>query len=347
LLSVEPAPETAAHRALAVWLLACAALVFAIIVVGGVTRLTRSGLSIVEWKPIAGTLPPLSSADWEDAFAKYRATPEYRQVNHGMTLDGFKGIFWWEWAHRLLGRLIGIAYLLPLLWFLVRRQVPSGYAGALAVVFALGGLQGALGWFMVKSGLVDNPQVSHFRLTAHLGLAVIILAAMLWTALSLVHPAGARMSEGRRRARGWAAAVVALVFLMVLTGGLVAGFRAGFAYNTWPLMNGALVPPELLHLEPAWRNLFWNMATVQFDHRLLAYLVLAASGALWWRLRRDPTLPSRARTGSAALLALLLVQATLGIATLLLVVPVVLASLHQAVAVVVFALALNVAHALR
>lgn len=336
----------AAYRAISAWLFVCSALVFVIIVVGGVTRLTHSGLSIAEWKPIVGTLPPLSQAAWEDVFAKYRETPEYKLVNAGMSLGEFKGIFWWEYFHRLLGRMIGIAYLIPLLWFVARRQVPRGYAGRLAVIFVLGGLQGAVGWLMVKSGLVDNPQVSHFRLTTHLALAVLILGAMLWTALSLVFPERARSTGELRAARRWSHGVVALVALMIVTGGLVAGFRAGFAYNTWPLMNGAFIPPLILHLEPAWRNLFWNMATIQFNHRMSAYLLIAAVTVLWWRLRRGGV-PARARRGTGALTAVVLVQAALGIATLLLVVPIALASLHQACAIVVFGLALNVAHALR
>ena len=199
-----PATDTGAPRAVACWLLACCALVFAMIVVGGVTRLTHSGLSITEWQPIVGTLPPLSAQDWEAAFAKYQATPEYRQVNKGMALDEFKGIFWWEYFHRLLGRLIGVAFLVPFLWFLARRAIPEGYGWTLAGIFALGGLQGALGWYMVKSGLVDDPRVSQFRLTAHLSLAFVIFAAMFWVALSLLDPR--RMRAGCARAARAAAA---------------------------------------------------------------------------------------------------------------------------------------------
>lgn len=344
--AIERAPSPS-PRAIAAWLFVCAVLVFGIIVVGGVTRLTHSGLSIAEWKPIMGTLPPLTEAAWQDVFAKYQLTPEYRHVNGWMTLHDFKGIFWWEYVHRLLGRLIGVAYFLPLLWFALRRQIPKGYAGRLATIFVLGGLQGLLGWLMVKSGLVDNPRVSHLRLTAHLGLAVLILGAMVWTALSLLYPARVGRERGAAIARRWAYGVVGLVALMVLTGGLVAGLRAGFAFNTWPLMGNAFVPPMLLHLQPWWRNLVSNIATVQFDHRLTAYLLIAAASVLWWKVFRDRSLPARARYGATALIAMVLVQATLGIATLLLFVPIVLASLHQACAIVVFALALNVAHALR
>jgi cytochrome c oxidase assembly protein subunit 15 len=347
-VAVRPRAAGRAERAIAAWLLACCALVFAMIVVGGVTRLTHSGLSITEWQPIVGTLPPLSASDWQAAFDKYRATPEYQQVNKGMSLDAFKGIFWWEYFHRLLGRLIGIAFLVPLIWFAAKRSVPAGYGWKLAAIFVLGGLQGAMGWYMVKSGLVDDPRVSQFRLTAHLGLAFVILGAMLWVALSLIHPQReAAATPAARSARRWAFGIVALVFVMVLTGGFVAGIRAGFAYNTFPLMNGAWVPPELFMLEPAWTNFFWNMATVQFDHRVGAWLLFFLVPVLWWKLRTAGGVPARAEKGGNALLAVLAIQIALGIATLLAVVPLSLAALHQAGAVIVFAVAVYVAHAMR
>jgi len=344
---VAPRAQADERRMIVGWLLACCALVFAMVVVGGITRLTQSGLSITEWQPIVGAVPPLSAADWNDAFAKYRETPEFRDVNHGMTLPEFKRIFWWEYAHRLLGRLIGVAFLVPYLWFLLRGHVPRGYAWPLAGIFVLGGLQGAVGWLMVASGLVDDPRVSQFRLAAHLGLAFAIVAAMLWTALSLSF---ARTADGRlatvRRARSMAVAVAAVVFVMVLLGALVAGTRAGFAYNTFPSMNGYVVPPEILMLTPWWKNFFWNLATVQFDHRVVGWLLAFAVPLLWWRLRA-PAIPRRAHRGGDALLAMIAIQLALGIATLVNVVPLPLAALHQAGALVVFALALYVAHALR
>jgi heme a synthase len=336
------------RRRVAVWLFVCCALVFTMVVVGGVTRLTHSGLSIVEWQPIVGTLPPLSDAQWQETFAKYQLTPEYRQVNHQMTLAEFKGIFWWEYFHRLLGRLIGFAFLVPLVWFAVRREIPAGYAPKLGAIFILGGLQGALGWYMVQSGLVDDPRVSQFRLTAHLGIAFLIFAAMFWGGLSILDPQRAAFrTDAQRSARRFALALPVVVFAMVLTGGFVAGIRAGFAYNTFPLMNGQWVPPELFMLDPWWKNFFWNMATVQFDHRLVAWALAALVPLLWWKLRATPDLPVRARNGGHLLLALLALQITLGIATLLMVVPMPLAAAHQAGAVLVFAAALYVAHALR
>ena len=349
--SVTTSPSRAAARAVATWLLVCCALVFAMVVVGGVTRLTHSGLSITEWQPIVGTVPPLSAADWESAFAKYRATPEFRQVNADMTLDSFKGIFWWEYAHRLLGRAIGVVFLVPFLWFAARRRLPPGYAMPLAAIFLLGGAQGALGWYMVESGLVDDPHVSQFRLTAHLALAFLIFAAMLWTAMSLLAPRPAAAARSSRATAHiiahLAAAYVALVFLMILTGGMVAGLRAGFAYNTFPLMQGHVVPPEILMLEPAWKNFFWNMATVQFDHRAIAWTIALVTPLLWWRVLRTPDATRRARGAAHALVAMVAAQIALGIATLVNVVPLPLAAAHQAGALVVFALALNLAHALR
>ena len=334
-------------RAVATWLLVCCALLFAMVVVGGVTRLTHSGLSITEWQPIVGTLPPLSDAQWNEAFQKYQATPEYSLVNRGMTLEGFKGIFWWEYVHRLLGRAIGAVFLVPLLWFVARRRIPPGLAPMLFGIFLLGALQGALGWYMVKSGLVDDPRVSQLRLTAHLALAFVIFGAMFWTALSLLTPERSAPSPRVKSLGNNAKGLVCLVFAMVLSGGLVAGIRAGFAYNSFPLMNGHVVPPEIMLIDPWYLNFFNNMATVQFDHRALALALVLLIALFWWRVRTTPDVSRRARIGMHLLLALLVVQVALGIATLLLVVPLPLAAAHQAGALLLFAASLNVAHALR
>ncbi len=334
------------RRQIAGWLAGCCALLLVMVVVGGVTRLTHSGLSMVEWKPLVGAIPPLSQADWEEVFLRYQATPEYLHVNKGMALEEFKGIFWWEYFHRLIGRAIGLAFLLPFLYFLLRRKIDGPLALKLAGIFVLGGLQGALGWYMVKSGLVDNPRVSQYRLTAHLGLALAIYAAMLWTALDLLKPSRAAVDESRRRLGRYALALAGLVFLMSLSGGLVAGIRAGFAYNTFPLMNGDFVPPEILMLEPWWLNLFSNMATVQFNHRMIAWLLMLLVPAFWLMAQRV-SLPPRARLATHLVLAVLAVQVMLGISTLLLVVPVALAAAHQGGAVLLLTTALWAGHELR
>ena len=338
-------PQTdPAQRPVALWLLACCALVFAMVVVGGITRLTHSGLSIVEWQPLVGALPPLDEQQWEATFAKYRETPEFRLRNHDMTLEGFKGIFFWEYFHRLLGRLIGVAFFLPFLYFVARGRIRGSLAWKLGAIFLLGGLQGALGWYMVKSGLVDDPRVSPLRLAAHLGMAFLLFALMAWTALDLLRPAAAAKVPPGTRALS--SALLALVFVMVLSGALVAGIRAGFAYNTWPLMNGQVVPDEILMIEPWWNNFVYNMATVQFDHRGIAYLIAVLAVVTWLAVRSGVT-DARARHWAHALVAAVAVQISLGIATLLLRVPVPLAAIHQAGAVIVFSCALGLRHALR
>ncbi|MGP1679833.1 MAG: COX15/CtaA family protein [Burkholderiales bacterium] len=328
----------------AAWLLVCCALVFAMVVVGGVTRLTHSGLSIVEWQPIVGTLPPLNEAQWLETFGKYQLTPEYRKVNHAMSLDEFRGIFWWEYFHRLLGRMIGVVFLLPLLWFWRRGHIDRPLTLKLAGIFMLGGLQGAMGWYMVKSGLVDDPRVSQYRLTAHLIIALAIYAAMLWTALGLLYPGAASARRPRLRRLSWI--ITATVAYMLVTGGFVAGIRAGFAYNTFPLMNGHVVPPEIFMLDPWYLNFFNNMATVQFDHRLGAWLLALLVPWLWWKARREALTP-RANLAISLLLGMLALQIALGIATLLLLVPVSLAAAHQGGAVLLLGAALFANHALR
>jgi cytochrome c oxidase assembly protein subunit 15 len=334
------------RRRVAAWLFTCCALVFAMVVVGGVTRLTHSGLSIVEWEPLVGTIPPLSQPDWEELFEEYKATPQYRKVNREMSLEEFKGIFWWEYVHRLLGRAIGVVFFVPFLWFLARRRIDRPLAWKLGGIFVLGALQGAMGWYMVMSGLVDDPRVSQYRLVAHLGLAFLIFGAMLWTALGLLYPERDRLAPSWPWLARWALGLASLIFLMVLSGGFVAGIRAGFAYNTFPLMNGRFVPSEIFMLEPWWTNLFNNMATVQFNHRMIAWLLIFAVPALWFAVRRDTPGP-RARFAADSLLAMLAIQVALGIATLLLAVPVPLAAAHQGGAVLVFAASLWLAHALR
>lgn len=333
------------QRAIAVWLLVCAAMIVVMVVLGGVTRLTESGLSITEWQPISGIVPPLSAAAWQAEFAKYREIPQFQLLHSWMSIEDFKTIYFWEWLHRLWGRLIGIAFAAPFLWFLLRRRIPPALMPRLLGILALGGLQGVLGWVMVESGLVDRVEVSQYRLVAHLGLAIVIYAAILWTALDLLWRRASLgvPAAGLPRA---ATATAALVFLTLLAGGFVAGLNAGLTYNTFPLMDGSLVPEGYWQLQPWWRNLFENVAAVQFDHRLLALTSLAAIVALWLAGRRH-SLAARGRRALDALLAMALLQVALGVATLLLVVPLPLAAAHQAGAVLLFTAALAACHALR
>ncbi len=328
--------------AVTLWLIVVAAMVFAMVAIGGVTRLTQSGLSIVDWNPIMGAIPPLDEAQWRAVFEAYRQSPEYQQINRGMSLDEFKGIFWWEYVHRLWGRLIGLAYALPFLWFALAGRVRGRFAWGLAGLLALGGLQGVLGWLMVKSGLVDVPRVSPYRLTAHLGLAVLIYLLILWIVLRRTlapEPGAAHLARP-------AVAVFVLALATMVSGGFVAGTKAGLTYNTFPLMDGRLVPDGLFALAPPWRNFFENVTLVQFDHRVLATVTAAAVLALAVAALRRP-LPPRARAAVLAALAATLAQFALGVATLLAAVPVALGTLHQAGAVVVASALLWLVHETR
>lgn len=329
------------QKSIAIWLFICCAMVFAMVVVGGVTRLTGSGLSIVEWQPLIGTIPPLNQGDWEILLEKYRQIPQYEEVNKGMTLDEFKGIFWWEYFHRLLGRAIGLVYFIPFIYFVIRKQVDRALGIKLLGIFLLGGLQGLMGWYMVMSGLVDNIYVSQYRLTAHLGLAFIIFAAMFWVATGLLSPVSDQQQDRSviHDLRRFSLFITTLVFIMVLSGGLVAGIHAGLAHNTFPLMSGYVIPPDLFVLEPWYRNLFENMTTVQFDHRLIAWLLALLVPFFWFKARKY-SLSSSEQLACHLLLVMLTIQINLGIATLLLVVPLPLAAAHQAGAMLLFTAAL-------
>jgi len=337
------ATEKRANWQIASWLLICCVLVYAMVVLGGVTRLTGSGLSMVEWDPIFGVVPPLSDEEWNTVFELYRLSPEYLKINIGMDVDGFKNIYWFEFAHRILGRAIGLVFFIPFLGFLLTGRIRKPLMPKLIAMFVLGGLQGVLGWYMVKSGLVDNPHVSQYRLTAHLILAVVIYAYMFWVALDLLpgKPA-ARATPGLRRG---AAVLGGLVFITVLSGGFVAGLKAGHAYNTFPLMGDRWIPDVIFMQEPAWRNLFENIATVQFNHRVLALLVFGGVILLWLAALRRP-LERAARIGLHCLLAAVILQLGLGISTLLLHVPTGLAATHQAGALLLFTVVLFVNHRL-
>ncbi len=334
-------------RAIAIWLLVCCAMVFAMAVIGAITRLTESGLSIMEWAPVAGALPPLSAAEWERVFAIYRQIPEYTELSGGMTLAEFKAIFWWEYVHRLWGRAIGVVFAVPFLWFLLRGRIRRGLAPHLAVMFLLGGLQGALGWYMVASGFAGRTDVSQYRLVAHLGAAVAIYLYMLWVALGLLLPAPGISPDPRARTLRRLLALLAVLALVTLaSGGFVAGTNAGLVYNTFPLMDGELVPSGYGRIEPWVLNLFENEIAVQFNHRLLAVSTLGLAFGLWlWSRRLD--LGARARQACELVLAMAVLQFGLGVATLLLVVPVGLAALHQAGALGLVTLALWAVFVLR
>lgn len=313
--------------AIRIWLFLVALLVFCMVLVGGAVRLTDSGLSITEWQPLLGALPPLTEADWLVAFEKYRQIPEYILVNKGMSLEEFKFIYWWEWSHRLLGRLIGAAFLLPFLYFWLKGYLTRPLVLRLAVIFVLGGLQGALGWYMVASGLSERVDVSQYRLAAHLVLATVIFGAIIWVAMGL-----GKERQTLRDFRPWfAIAIVALIVAQVGMGGFVAGIDAGTGYNTWPLMDGRIIPGGLWVMSPAWRNLFENALTVQFFHRLIAYVIAICVAVYAWRQRSPPAI---------ALVAVVIVQIVVGILTLLHQVPLSLALIHQGGALILLATAL-------
>jgi cytochrome c oxidase assembly protein subunit 15 len=334
------------RRAMRAWLLAVAAMIFALVLVGGATRLTESGLSIVEWKPVTGTLPPLSAGDWETEFEKYKSIPQYQQLNRGMSLDEFKTIYWWEWTHRLLGRLVGVVFLLPFLCFLWMGWVEPGWRLRLWTIFGLGAAQGAVGWWMVASGLAERVSVSQYRLAFHLTLACLILAATLWTAQRLLPQPAPLPDVGTKRLRASAIGLVVLVLCQIYLGAIVAGLRAGLIYNTWPLIDGSFVPDaaRLFVQDPWWCNLFENTLTAQFFHRTVAYLLWLA--AIIHAVYVARTLKSGQAVMLATALAIAVtIQALLGILTLLHVVPIGLALAHQATAILVLALA--VVHAER
>ena len=344
-------------RQIASWLIFCAAIIFGMILLGGATRLTHSGLSMVEWKPLVGIIPPLSEQAWLETFEKYKQFPEYQKINLGMSLEGFKSIFMYEYLHRVLGRLIGLVFLLPMLYFTFRGRVRPGLMPKLVLLFFMGGCQGLLGWYMVKSGLVNDPHVSQYRLTAHLGVAVAIYAYMLWVAFDLLFAGGPtdrgptdrgptdRGPTDRGRYGGWSLVLLALLFLMILSGGLVAGTRAGFAYSTWPLMGPTFIPEGLYAGNPAWMAMFEDITTIQFNHRMFAYLLFILINGFALLVYRNVT-GEYARTGAVLLMLALSVQVILGITTLVLHVPVAVAVAHQGGAVVLLSALLFSSHTL-
>ncbi|MXU66282.1 heme A synthase [Oceanomicrobium pacificus] len=342
--SVATAPKgpkgtgSGARRAIAVWLMALFALVVVMIAVGGLTRLTDSGLSITEWRPVTGALPPLSDAHWAEEFEKYKAIPQYELVNKGMSLSEFKVIYYWEWGHRQLGRVIGLVWAIGFLWFWLRKQIPTGWTGRLLTLGALGGLQGAIGWWMVASGLTGEMiAVASYRLAVHLGLAFAILGLIAWSIFELrLAPAEILQRRRVREARLFSLAgiLVGLAFFQILLGALVAGIDAGRGYIDWPLMGGQVLPSESFDYVPLWTNFFENPALVQFNHRVVGYILFLAGLFVWWRSRGSAV--AGVRTGFDWMMALMLGQVVLGIGTVLYAAPVGLAIIHQFGAVLLF-----------
>ncbi|MDZ7685069.1 MAG: COX15/CtaA family protein [Gammaproteobacteria bacterium] len=311
------------NKLVVTWLGVVCATVIIMVVVGGVTRLTGSGLSMVDWKPIMGIVPPMDEAEWQAAFDAYKEFPEYREVNRGMDLDGFKRIFFWEYAHRVLGRLIGILFFVPLVVFWLAGKIESHYKVPMLVALGLGGMQGLLGWYMAESGLIDIPRVSHYRLAAHLSLAMFIMSYLFWLALSV---AGVGVSAVSGRLRSVLYLLTVLLVLQIVFGAFTAGMRAGYGYNTWPLMNGQFMADAVFIMKPLWANFFESGPTVQFIHRWLAVLVLAVSAAASLLARRETP---RVKWAAALMLAALFVQFAIGVLTLVQVVPVTLGTIHQ------------------
>jgi cytochrome c oxidase assembly protein subunit 15 len=338
---VKPAThlEIQYDRQIAYWLFFCAAVIFGMILLGGVTRLTNSGLSMVDWKPLMGVVPPMSEADWQHMFYKYQQFPEYQKINMGMSLEEFKSIFIFEYLHRVLGRLIGVIFTVPFLFFLFTKRIKAGLTPKLVLMLLGGGFQGLLGWYMVKSGLVDKPDVSQYRLTAHLGAAVLIYSFILWTAFGLV---SAKTEQPIALGR-FAYTLSGLIFLMILSGGLVAGTKAGFAYPTWPLMGDSFIPAGLYSMAPAWLSAFEDITTIQFNHRIFAYVIVALVLTFAAKsLKADIQGP--AKIGVFCLIGLLLLQVTLGISTLIFYVPLPVAAAHQVGAVALLSASLFVSH---
>lgn len=322
--AAQPIADQARHRQLSVWLFILAGWVFVILVVGGTTRLTQSGLSMVRWEPVTGIVPPLSEADWQVEFDAYQSSPEYQLINRGMELGEFKTIYFWEYLHRLLGRVLGLAMVVPLLWFLAKRAIPPGYRWRLGGLVMLVGLQGAIGWWMVASGLVDRPDVAHERLALHLTTALVLLSALIWTALDFGALASGRDPSDGRPA-GWFWPFMVLLFVQIALGAFVAGLDAGFIYTTWPTMEGDWIPQDLTYLRPIWANLVDNPVAVQFLHRWLAIVVAVYAVVVAVRLHR-----AGAGMRSVALGAAVLLQFLLGVLTLLHSVPISLGVAHQA-----------------
>lgn len=336
---------TAQNKPIGVWLLLCCLMIALMVGIGGLTRLTNSGLSMTEWKPITGWLPPLNVEDWQAEFNNYQTSPEFKKINPNMDIEGFKKIFWLEYIHRVMGRVTGLVFLLPLIYFFVRKQVTATLALKLLGIFSIGALQGVIGWFMVKSGLKDNPQVSQYWLAFHLSTAFLIFWLVFWTALSSIMKP---VIQGDLKYKGllkFSVIISCAVFIQIVLGAFVAGTHAGFMYNTFPDMDGHIIPPDMWYITPWYKNIFENLTTIQFNHRLIAYVVSLAIIVFWFISRRFQ-LTNKTNYAIGLLVVSIGVQFTLGVQTLLKQVPVSLASLHQVMALIVFALSIWVTHSL-
>lgn len=315
-------------RAVIIWLLSGCFLIYAMVVIGGITRLTHSGLSMVEWKPITGALPPMNQTDWQSLFEKYQASPEYKVINTQFTVEEFKSIFWWEYIHRLIGRIIGIVFFLPFVYFLLRKKLSAPVIKSCIWILILGGFQGVLGWYMVKSGLVKNPHVSHYRLAAHLLSAFMVFGFTFWLAMDLYFNRGGEQKNPNRKLFNFGILLFITVIIQIGYGAFTAGLKAGYAYNTYPKMNDDWLPVKDLYLEPFWKNFLEVGAGVQFIHRWLAAIVVCLVGYLWWKSKDKNLLPMQ-KLSVNLLIYCVSIQFLLGLFTLLYAVPVTLGVLHQ------------------
>ena len=328
------------RMAVAKWLLLCCFMVFSMVILGGVTRLTGSGLSMVDWRPIMGIIPPISLDEWQATFEMYKKSPEFIVKNYSMNLQDFKGIFWLEYLHRVLGRIIGVVYFFPMLYFMFKGYLTRNEYPKYFLMLILGGMQGLLGWYMVKSGLVNNPAVSQYRLTAHLSSAFLIYGFMFWVALSLIYPLKKKPNKSMIITLG----LTLLIIITIISGGFVAGLKAGKIYNTYPMMGDYWLPPELFSLQPIWINFFENLITVQLVHRVLTAITFIAIILYWLKMRKS-NLTRRIRTANNTLMNTAVLQFVLGISTLILYVPISLAAAHQATALILLTVALYLCHA--
>lgn len=325
------------------WLVCSAIMIFLMVVIGGLTRLTESGLSIVEWQPIKGTLPPLNIEDWNKLFDQYKTSPQYQKVNAGMSLEQFKNIFWLEFIHRLAGRITGLVFLLPLVYFAFTKKIKKELISRLILIFLIGGFQGFIGWYMVKSGLANDPQVSQYRLALHLAIAFIIYGLIIWTIFDLLK---IKKPLANKQIRNFSLFLTAIIFLQIISGAFVAGLDAGLIYNTFPLMDGKIIPDGMFIMEPKIKNYFENVTTVQFTHRLHALVVLLSTVSFWYVIKNNYHQNGYLKTSVNLLVISLVIQLILGIFTLIYQVPIGLASLHQVNSLILFSVSLFINHLL-